>query len=1214
MDSILARLALPDTDNRLHALDDLAQLLREQPHLLQDRDRDRALVAALKPCVKSSNSLIANHALAALEPFFLALQGQGQVTAARKHALTHLLPWERLADAKPNTRKLATRAVVAAARAALASSSNPHSDPHPDSDSDSFTPWTLIEAGLKEHGLASKNARAREQAVHILATLRTTAPAAAASASASSSTTAAAPSRSLPPLRPFTPLLLPLLADADPHVRSAALDATVRIFADPAASDRARADLKSEMQRIGVAQKTQDQILAQVLGGDGGSEQTLPQRRTRSTSPASWSGPSGSGVPATVPPSPPVASTSAGATAAPSSHGPPPSGSAADVGPVYLASERDLDAEFAAMRAGFEGRESEHNWTARDRSVARIRGMLVARVADRDGGRLCEPFVRNVRDVQDGIIKTASSLRTTVALSALALIAELAVALPPSPASEHLLDTFLAHCLSVAGQTKKIVAAASQATVTTLLEHQHYHPHHHHSYSSSSSSTSTPPLRTVQLVVALLNEKTPSARQFGAQHVLTLLRRLARESSSFTSPGSSKKAATLDSGGGGGNAVVIAAELEAAVGKGLQDANPQVRETSRVAFWEFDKLWLDKALAIAAGLDPSGRRLLDKARPALAHPAAETDVAPPAPLPARVAVGPPILETEPDSPTSSPLRARVGPTAATVASGGKKPSVREAMMAARKRMLAEKDELRQSPSTATAGDPGLLNNDHEGPCPLAPSLPPPVPIVSASPALGEEDAPPATEGGTPTRSRPTWSSPTSTESAQRDEVILAVSAAPPPPPLHAVESIVDDALRDQARQAELAAERLLELSIDETDDQHGIPPPPPPSSTAVATAASVTPRSERRSARTPRTTTTLGGPFSTPVPNPALKRFALAGHNAAVFEDSPDPRDATGAAAGRGGWWARRPQSASVAATSAPTDDAEEPTVIVTDLQRAELAKLVAQLCRGDDLVDGSGVLRKLSELSRQVPIRASAADSDADPFAQVEDGDSRGGPEQQRTSASFWREDRAFDKTYDRLRSLLLSPEANLTEPARDAALRLLRDLVENQSPCFVGAEVDLFELVLKLRENPSRSSIAATEVISTSFATRLEPVYGLGVLKPALSSYLTTAEVPSPGSYTLALRLLGGFLERLPGEVVEDVLPQWADLLRTALEDTDSGDLRRAAIMALVSAQSALASSAVAADDEVDGLSAQRLDELLSGLRPDQLNLVAYYRARQR
>lgn len=430
MDHILARLSLPgqpapapapspssrvgiaftqppephppaDTDKRIHALDDLRQHCIQQlqtPGAHPDRDRDRDLVAALKPPVKSSNALIANHAVAALEPYFLSFSSDTRTASpsALKYALAQLVPWEKLADAKPQTRTLATRAVVAAARAALS-----QSDPAPAQQQREPSPWTLIEVGLKDHGFASKNARAREQAVHILATLRSTSPPPLPPPPSSSADLAPVLSpptlaHPLPPLRPFTPLLLPLLADADPHVRSAALEAAVRIFADPAASDGARADLKKEMKRIGVAQRVQDHILAQVLGGRAQTEHP-PAERTRSTSPASASSRSGpgdppmtAGPPAHVPAGPP-----------PSSHAP---SSTADVVPVYIASERDLDAEFAAMRSAFDGRESEHNWTARDRSVARIRGMLVARVADRD--RLCDAFVRNVRDVQDGIIKT----------------------------------------------------------------------------------------------------------------------------------------------------------------------------------------------------------------------------------------------------------------------------------------------------------------------------------------------------------------------------------------------------------------------------------------------------------------------------------------------------------------------------------------------------------------------------------------------------------------------------------------------------------------------------------------------------------------------------------------------------------------------------------------------------------------------------------------
>lgn len=216
-----------------------------------------------------------------------------------------------------------------------------------------------------------------------------------------------------------------------------------------------------------------------------------------------------------------------------------------------------------------------------------------------------------------------------------------------------------------------------------------------------------------------------------------------------------------------------------------------------------------------------------------------------------------------------------------------------------------------------------------------------------------------------------------------------------------------------------------------------------------------------------------------------------------------------------------------------------------------------------------------------------------------------------------------------------------------RDIALLLLKDLVDNQFPCFAGEESGLFSLLFKLREDPSRTvrpsafsfsfrpiltptavqSIAATESIATLFASRLEPVYGLGCLNPSLAAYLSSASsstTPSDAiarSYALGLKLMGTLFEGLPDEVLEDVLPSSKDLLKQvrptsssfsmtvlnasqslqALNDAHSGDLRRAAITALVSADSVLR-------DE------QRLTELIGGLPRDQANLLAYYCAKKR
>lgn len=42
-----------------------------------------------------------------------------------------------------------------------------------------------------------------------------------------------------------------------------------------------------------------------------------------------------------------------------------------------IASARDLEDEFARMMPPFEGKETEHNWAAREASMDKVRGMLL---------------------------------------------------------------------------------------------------------------------------------------------------------------------------------------------------------------------------------------------------------------------------------------------------------------------------------------------------------------------------------------------------------------------------------------------------------------------------------------------------------------------------------------------------------------------------------------------------------------------------------------------------------------------------------------------------------------------------------------------------------------------------------------------------------------------------------------------------------------------
>lgn len=80
---------------------------------------------------------------------------------------------------------------------------------------------------------------------------------------------------------------------------------------------------------------------------------------------------------------------------------------------------------------------------------------------------------------------------------------------------------------------------------------------------------------------------------------------------------------------------------------------------------------------------------------------------------------------------------------------------------------------------------------------------------------------------------------------------------------------------------------------------------------------------------------------------------------------------------------------------------------------------------------------------------------------------------------------------------------------------------------------------------------------------------------------------------SFVLGLRLVGGFLERLPAEVLEeDELPKVLPAIRCALNDRQSGQLRRVAVQALASAHKVL-------QDQ------QRIFDLVGGLASDQVRI---------
>jgi len=169
-------------------------------------------------------------------------------------------------------------------------------------------------------------------------------------------------------------------------------------------------------------------------------------------------------------------------------------------------------------------------------------------------------------------------LRTTVAVNTCLLYAELSVALGTS-LDPHC-DALLTNLLKMGGFTKKITAQQSQLTVDTIMTH-----------------TSPQPRLIIPLLWQTLQEKTVQARAYGVGHLKHYL-----ETHGHRSKGAIDASGTIDI-------------LDKSLKKALADANPAVRETSRIMFWVFEDIWPDRGQVILKSLDSVARKQLEKACP-----------------------------------------------------------------------------------------------------------------------------------------------------------------------------------------------------------------------------------------------------------------------------------------------------------------------------------------------------------------------------------------------------------------------------------------------------------------------------------------------------------------------------------------------------------------------------------------------------------------------
>lgn len=369
-----------------------------------------AVHVLLSKALASSNSHVNHSAIESLVAYLSALSSapaspsrtklllgtSSRPNAGAANALEPLSPlaFARLGDAREKTRVLAGIAIAELARTIPATSSSEASA--------SELNLTAVVRPLIEgpYGLVSKNSRAKESSLKVLASLR-------AVDVESSGATSNAEGKPLVPLRPFIAPVVSLLSDADERVRSSALATAKLVFGAPSVPAQARADLKRELLKQGTSKKTSDQLLDAVFssssttGAAAGSEKArgTPQPGTpRASSPIKRS--AGSRVKTTIDVDalpanafPPESSSAAG-TAAPSA-APAPS--------AHVATERELTDELESYIPIFDGKETEHNWQARERAISRLRALTGGEDATH---KFRMAFVQELKGLQPGIIKT----------------------------------------------------------------------------------------------------------------------------------------------------------------------------------------------------------------------------------------------------------------------------------------------------------------------------------------------------------------------------------------------------------------------------------------------------------------------------------------------------------------------------------------------------------------------------------------------------------------------------------------------------------------------------------------------------------------------------------------------------------------------------------------------------------------------------------------
>ncbi|CAG8817053.1 11433_t:CDS:2, partial [Racocetra persica] len=264
------------------------------------------------------------------------------------------------------------------------------------------------------------------------------------------------------PIRHWVPYMVKLLEDPHEQVRETAKDTVTLLFSG--AASHAKSDLKRELKEQSIRSGIVDYILSKIVtspSSDGHSERNSVYDNTDNHTDAGTEiteedyFSSGTGNEDTA--------KSIDSLVRPTSS------ADSEIGVINVDSAKELEREFQTLLSSFQGRESEQNWLARERGINRLRSLTRGDAYT----SFPEQFINGIKLLMDGILKSLSSLRTTLTLASAGLIKDLATHL--GPAIDPFADNLLANLIRMTSSAKKIVAQAAANSANALLKHTSYH-------------------------------------------------------------------------------------------------------------------------------------------------------------------------------------------------------------------------------------------------------------------------------------------------------------------------------------------------------------------------------------------------------------------------------------------------------------------------------------------------------------------------------------------------------------------------------------------------------------------------------------------------------------------------------------------------------------------------------------------------------------------